>query len=71
MKKSGVLVCSILFFAMNVFAEESENLFRSSGKIYVVVSVLVTIFLGIVIYLIVLDKRIGILEKKEEGQENN
>ncbi|MBL4716342.1 MAG: CcmD family protein [Bacteroidetes bacterium] len=71
MKKSGVLVCSILFFAMNVFAEESENLFRSSGKIYVVVSVLVTIFLGIVIYLMVLDKRIGKLEKKEEEQENN
>jgi len=71
MKKVGVLVFCLLSCTLNTFAQESENLFRSSGKIYVVVSVLVTIFLGIVIYLIALDKRIGTLEKKEEEQEDN
>jgi hypothetical protein len=38
---------------------------RSNGKIYVVVAVLVTIFLGIIIYLVRLDKKITALEKAE------
>lgn len=35
---------------------------RSNGKIYVVVAVLVTILLGIVLYLVRLDRRIKKLE---------
>ena len=37
---------------------------RSSGKIYVVVAVVVTILLGIVIYLVNLDRKISRLEKE-------
>jgi hypothetical protein len=39
---------------------------RSNGKIYVVVAVVVTILLGIVLYLITLDRKIRRLEKREE-----
>ncbi|MBN4066094.1 CcmD family protein [Candidatus Amoebophilus asiaticus] len=46
----------------------AENIFRQSGKIYVVVSVLVTIFLGIVIYLISIDKKISRIEKESEKE---
>ena len=43
-----------------------ENTLRSNGMIYVVVGVLVIIFIGIVIYLVNLDKKVGRLEKEIE-----
>ncbi|HEV2353783.1 MAG TPA: CcmD family protein [Puia sp.] len=36
---------------------------RANGKIYVVIAVLVTIFLGFIAYVIRLDRKIGRLEK--------
>lgn len=41
-----------------------NELFRSNGKIYVVVGILVIIFLGIVLYLINLDRKIGKIERR-------
>jgi hypothetical protein len=38
---------------------------RSNGKIYVVVAVILTIFAGIVFYLVRLDRKISKLEKSE------
>ena len=46
-----------------VQSSEMAELMRSSGKIYVVVSVLSIIFAGIVIYLILLDRKINKVEK--------
>ena len=37
---------------------------RSEGKIYVVVAVVVTILLGLILYLVRLDRKISRLEKK-------
>ena len=42
---------------------EMADALRASGKIYVVVAVLVTILLGLFIYVISLDRKIGKLEK--------
>lgn len=55
------LICSYVLFAQNMADE-----MRSNGKIYVVVAVLVTIFIGIVIYLIRLDRKISKLEKESK-----
>ena len=38
---------------------------RSNGKIYVVVAVILTIFAGIIIYLIRLDRKMSKLEKNQ------
>ena len=38
---------------------------RSSGKIYVVVIVMAIIFIGFIIYLFTIDRRLGKLEKKD------
>ncbi len=38
--------------------------FRSDGRIYVVIAVMLTILLGITIYLVRLDKKITRLEKR-------
>ena len=43
---------------------EMADTMRSSGKIYVVVAVLVTILIGIVLYLVRLDRKIKKLEDK-------
>jgi CcmD family protein len=41
------------------------DLMRSNGKIYVVVGVLVIIFVGIVLYLLSIERRLKKLEKEE------
>jgi hypothetical protein len=53
------LICS--FAQSNTGAEMATGL-RSSGKIYVVVLVLVVLFLGLVIYLFTIDKKLKRLE---------
>lgn len=44
---------------------------RSSGKIYVVVLVLVIILTGLFIYLVSLDRKIGKLEKEIKSNQKN
>ena len=54
-------------------AEEKVDMafsLRESGKIYVVVATVVLIFIGIVIYLIRLDRRISELERWEKEKES-
>jgi CcmD family protein len=43
---------------------EMADTFRSNGKIYVVVAVMLTIFAGIVLYLVRLDRKVSRLEKE-------
>ncbi len=60
---------SILFaFMLPVFAnaQNNDNFMYSSGRIYVVIAVLVTIFVGIVFYLIRIEKNIKKLKNNEK-----
>jgi hypothetical protein len=43
---------------------EMADRMRADGKIYIVVAVLVTIFLGLIAYVARLDRKIGRLEKE-------
>ncbi len=43
---------------------EMADTFRANGKIYVVVAVIIAILSGIIVYLVVLDKKIAQLEKE-------
>ena len=52
-----------------LFSQENQPIqmadgMRSNGKIFVVVAVIVTLFIGIVLYLINLDKKISRLERE-------
>lgn len=42
---------------------EMADKFRADGKIYVVIAVLVTILLGLILYVVRLDRKINKLEK--------
>ena len=54
-----LVLCNYLLFAQEMATE-----MKSNGKIYVVVAVLVTIFIGILLYLVRLDRKITKLERE-------
>lgn len=64
-----MLFCTALLLQLVTIAQETDTVemadaMRANGKIYVVLAVILTIFAGIVIYLIRLDRKITKLEKE-------
>jgi len=69
MKKLSFLLLLLLSFT-TVFAQANQSTdmadaLRSSGKIYVVVAVIVVIFTGLAIYLFSIDRRLKKIEKEK------
>jgi len=68
--KSLLLLFIVLLFSAAVQAQETtgESSFgqtmRSNGRIYVVIAVMTTILVGLFLYLIRLDRKIGKMEKE-------
>jgi bacteriorhodopsin len=60
---SAVLFQFLILVCWAQDGAEMADTFRSNGKIYVVVAVLLTILAGIILYLIRLDRKITRLEK--------
>jgi CcmD family protein len=56
------MIINLITFAQNDTAEMADVM-RRDGKIYVVVAVILIIFIGIVLYLVRLDRKISKLEK--------
>lgn len=70
MKKLATLLLLILINQLNVLAQSSNAVemateLRSSGKIYVVVLVIVLLFVGVTAYLISIDRKLNKLEKRK------
>ena len=70
--KPGMTAILVLL-ALNLCAQDSTQVemadgMRASGKIYVVITVLAILFIGIVVYLVSLDKKISKLEKEREQE---
>ncbi|GAB5551273.1 MAG: hypothetical protein Sapg2KO_08640 [Saprospiraceae bacterium] len=65
MKRQTFLI-ALLLLCMNTitYAQAGEDFMRSTGKIYVVVAVIVAIFIGIVAFLMYLDKKLTKLENQ-------
>ena len=63
----SLLILTGLLLSVNVFAQDNvapESFMRSNGKIYVVVAICVTILIGLFLYLVSIDKKIGKIEKE-------
>ena len=58
-----IFLLLITIITANAQPEMADKL-RAEGKIYVVVMVLATIFAGIFVYLVMLDRKISKLEKE-------
>lgn len=76
MLKKNSLTFVFLLFSQIIFAQtdssrvEMADYLRSSGKIYVVISILVTIFAVIIFFLIFLERKIKHLENKIKNSQN-
>lgn len=71
MKKNILILSLMLSFSLNLFAQNSNGVemadaLRSSGKIYVVVSVISVVFIGLAVYLFSIDRRLKKVEKSEQ-----
>ena len=64
-----MLVASLLINLLAIAQDSSVDMadtMRKEGKIYVVVAIILTIFAGIIFYLVRLDRKISRLEKEEK-----
>jgi CcmD family protein len=59
---AAIMLFNVVATAQEVAAE--SDVMRSNGKIYVVMAVVLTIIIGLFIYVVSLDKKISKLEKK-------
>ncbi|MCO6477161.1 MAG: CcmD family protein [Phaeodactylibacter sp.] len=65
MKKNTITTVAFMLFSALLWGQgEAADFMRSTGKIYVVVAVIVTIFIGIVLFLIYLDRKLTKLENQ-------
>ena len=73
LKKIYCILTLLVLSSISAFAQEKETVemadaFRADGKIYVVITVVAIILIGLFIYLITLDKKIGKMEKEYNEQ---
>lgn len=65
---SFILVMITLFSNTSAFAQNNETVegvMRSSGKIYVVLAICLTILAGLFLYLMTIDRKISNIEDKQ------
>jgi len=64
-----IITIYLLMISVSFASAQTEmaDTMRSNGKIYVVVTVLATIFAGIFAYLVMLDRKISRLEKEKSA----
>jgi CcmD family protein len=69
--KKALSTISLLLLPLTFLLAQQEgaDFMRSMGKMYVVVAVIVSIFLGIVVYLIYLDRKLTKLEDQIKNHE--
>lgn len=59
-----LFLCTLFPFSLMAQGIDMADEMRASGKIYVVVAVMSLVFLGVVLYLFRLDKKLDKLEKE-------
>lgn len=58
-----LLLANLVFQVYSQPVEMADTM-RSEGKIYVVVAIVLVIFVGLIVYLVMLDRKITQIEKK-------
>jgi 1,4-dihydroxy-2-naphthoate octaprenyltransferase len=68
-KKIGLLLIGIIIFIGNIFGQDANPDFaRSMGKMYVVVAVIIAVFVGIISFLIYMERKVRQLEQHIENE---
>jgi hypothetical protein len=58
------LIAFLFSYVSSAQQPEMADAMRSEGKIYVVVAILLIIFTGMIVYLVMLDRKVTRIEKK-------
>ena len=69
MKGIWALIVLVIFTLSTDLHAQTNVSFHSNGKIYLVIGVLVTIFLGIIFFLVYLERKLNKLEKQINDNE--
>ena len=64
---SLLLLIAMLVLPTALFAQNADSFLQSNDKIYIPVLVLATIFAGIILFLIYLDRKLRRLEKEKNS----
>ena len=66
--KKLTMLCVVMMTSIIIFAQEKKvemaDKMRDDGRIYVVVAVVLTILVGLILYIVRLDKKMSKLEKE-------
>jgi heme/copper-type cytochrome/quinol oxidase subunit 2 len=66
--KKIIMLLAIMMTTVSIFAQEQKvemaDKMRDNGRIYVVVAVVLTILIGLILYVVRLDKKMTKLEKE-------
>lgn len=72
-KRFGVVLAMAMIHlfanAQNSLIQENNEVMRSNGKIYVVMTVVIVIVTGLLLYLISLDRKISRIERETKEEE--
>ncbi len=69
-RQLGLLLIGLFVSNTNLFSQDNTPDFAHSiGKIYVVVAVIVTIFIGIIGFLLLIERKVSRLEKQMHNEE--
>ena len=65
MKTKYLLCLPLLILAQAALAQDAEmaDTFRSEGKIYVVIAIVLIVLIGLIVYLFALDRKLNRLEQ--------
>ena len=61
----SIITLLILVFPALLSAQDNTNIMYTNGKIYVVIAVIATIFVGLGLYLYALDRKISKIENEK------
>lgn len=64
---STLLLMCISLFCYGQPIQENPDFFRSLGKFYVVIAVVLIVLLGLIAFLVYLDRKISSIEKEIKG----
>ncbi len=58
------LLCYFLLLSQWAMAQESQSMMESNGKIYVVLATVLAIYIGIMIFLLLIERKLSNLERQ-------
>lgn len=67
-RKLSSLFIFLMLLSVNLFGQDSADFARSIGKMNVVIAVIITIFIGLIVFLIYMERRLSKIEKQIDSK---